>query len=124
VVRASFNDQTFRESALIFCGELTPADFQTAFKRLEEQSRELERKFRSCRNGSDFAIHWLIAMQSDPSRGSFSRTGSPRELPFRVVFLWQLQPVDFVLQIQPFSNNTVLLIETFDIPFRETIDAP
>lgn len=42
VVRASFNEQTFRESALIFCGSLTPADFQTAFKRLEEQSRELE----------------------------------------------------------------------------------
>lgn len=42
VVRASFNDQGFRESALIFCGSLTPADFQTAFKRLEEQSRELE----------------------------------------------------------------------------------
>jgi len=42
VVRASFNDQGFRESALIFCGGLTPADFQTAFKCLEEQSRELE----------------------------------------------------------------------------------
>jgi hypothetical protein len=42
VVRASFDDQLFRESALIFCGNLTPADFQTAFKRLEEQSRELE----------------------------------------------------------------------------------
>ena len=42
VVRASFHDQTFREAALIFCGGLTPADFQTAFKRLEEQSRELE----------------------------------------------------------------------------------
>lgn len=42
VVRASFSDQIFRESALIFCGGLTPADFQTAFKRLEEQSRELE----------------------------------------------------------------------------------
>ena len=42
VVRASFNDHGFRESALIFCGGLTPADFQTAFKRLEEQSRELE----------------------------------------------------------------------------------
>ena len=42
VVRASFDDQRFRESALIFCGSLTPADFQTAFKRLEEQSRELE----------------------------------------------------------------------------------
>jgi hypothetical protein len=42
VVRASFNNQGFRESALIFCGGLTPADFQTAFKRLEEQSRELE----------------------------------------------------------------------------------
>ena len=42
VVRASFDDQRFRESALIFCGCLTPADFQIAFKRLEEQSRELE----------------------------------------------------------------------------------
>ena len=42
VVRASFNDQTFRESALIFCGNLTPADFQIAFKRLEEQSQQLE----------------------------------------------------------------------------------
>jgi hypothetical protein len=42
VVRASFNDQTFRESALIFCGGLAPADFQIAFKRLEQQSRELE----------------------------------------------------------------------------------
>lgn len=42
VVRASFNDHGFRESALIFCGGLTPADFQVAFKRLEEQSRELE----------------------------------------------------------------------------------
>lgn len=42
VVRASFDDQAFREAALIFCGDLTPADFQTAFKRLEDQSRELE----------------------------------------------------------------------------------
>ena len=42
VVRASFDDHRFRESAMIFCGSLTPADFQTAFKRLEEQSRELE----------------------------------------------------------------------------------
>ena len=42
VVRASFDGQRFRESALIFSGSLTPADFQTAFKRLEEQSRELE----------------------------------------------------------------------------------
>jgi hypothetical protein len=42
VVRASFNDQEFREAALIFCGGLTPSDFQIAFKRLEEQSRELE----------------------------------------------------------------------------------
>ena len=42
VVRASFNDQGFREAALIFCGGLTPADFQVAFRRLEEQSRELE----------------------------------------------------------------------------------
>ena len=42
VVRASFDEQAFREAALIFCGGLTPTDFQTAFKRLEEQSRELE----------------------------------------------------------------------------------
>jgi hypothetical protein len=42
VVRASFDAQAFRESALIFCGSLSPTDFQTAFKRLEEQSRELE----------------------------------------------------------------------------------
>ena len=42
VVRASFNDQGFREAALIFCGGLTPEDFQTAFQRLEAQSRELE----------------------------------------------------------------------------------
>ena len=42
VVRASFDDQRFREETLIFCGELTPADFQTAFQRLEEQSKELE----------------------------------------------------------------------------------
>ena len=42
VVRASFDGQAFRESALIFCGDLTPADFKTAFKRLEDQSRELE----------------------------------------------------------------------------------
>jgi hypothetical protein len=34
-----------RSSLLIFCGGLTPADFQTAFKRLEEQSRELEAAF-------------------------------------------------------------------------------
>ena len=42
VVRASFDAQAFRESALIFCGSLTPADFQTAFQRLEEQSKQLE----------------------------------------------------------------------------------
>jgi hypothetical protein len=33
---------TRKQSALIFCGGLTPADFQVAFQRLEEQSRELE----------------------------------------------------------------------------------
>ena len=42
VVRASFDEQDFREQALIFCGEFTPADFKTAFKRLEQQTRELE----------------------------------------------------------------------------------
>ena len=42
VALVSFDQQAFRESALIFCGGLTPADFQTAFKRLEEQSKELE----------------------------------------------------------------------------------
>jgi hypothetical protein len=30
------------EAALIFCGALTPADFQIAFQRLEEQGKELE----------------------------------------------------------------------------------
>ena len=42
VVRASFDAQAFREETLIFCGDLTPADFQTAFQRLEEQSKQLE----------------------------------------------------------------------------------
>ena len=42
VVRASFDPQAFREAALIFCGSLTPADFQTAFHRFEAQSRQLE----------------------------------------------------------------------------------
>ena len=42
VALVSFDQQAFRESALIFCGGLTPADFQIAFKRLEEQSKELE----------------------------------------------------------------------------------
>jgi len=42
VVRASFDHQAFREAALLFCGALAPGDFQTAFRRLEEQSRELE----------------------------------------------------------------------------------
>ena len=42
VVRASFNDQAFREATLIFCGSLTPADFQAAFQRLEAQSQQLE----------------------------------------------------------------------------------
>jgi len=32
--------QAFRESALMFCGRLSPADFHGTFKRLEEQSRE------------------------------------------------------------------------------------
>ena len=35
-------NQGFREAALIFCGRLTPEDFQTAFQRLEAQSLELE----------------------------------------------------------------------------------
>jgi hypothetical protein len=42
VVRASFNDQAFREATLIFCGSLTPADFHAAFQRLEAQSQQLE----------------------------------------------------------------------------------
>lgn len=42
IVRASFDDQRFREETLIFCGGLTPADFQIAFQRLEEQSKQLE----------------------------------------------------------------------------------
>jgi hypothetical protein len=42
VVRASFDEQEFREQALIFCGDFTPADFKVAFKRLEQQTSELE----------------------------------------------------------------------------------
>ena len=42
VVRASFDARAFQEATLIFCGALTPADFQTAFQRLEDQSRQLE----------------------------------------------------------------------------------
>ncbi len=42
VVRASFDDQTFREEALIFCGDLTPEDFAVAFRALETQSKQLE----------------------------------------------------------------------------------
>jgi hypothetical protein len=42
VVRASFDDHRFREEALIYCGDFTPSDFHTAFKRLEEQSKQLE----------------------------------------------------------------------------------
>ena len=42
VVRASFEIQQFREEALVFCGNLSPADFQLAFARLEEQTRQLE----------------------------------------------------------------------------------
>ena len=37
-----FNDLRFHEGSQIACGGLIPADFQTAFRRLEEQSRELE----------------------------------------------------------------------------------
>ncbi len=39
---APSQNQPFEEAALIFCGGLTPEDFQTAFQRLEAQSRELE----------------------------------------------------------------------------------
>jgi hypothetical protein len=42
VVRASFDSQEFRVAALIFCGDLTPADFKVAFKRLEDQSLQLQ----------------------------------------------------------------------------------
>ena len=42
VVRASFDGQAFREAALVFCGSLGPADFQAAFRALEDQSRQLE----------------------------------------------------------------------------------
>ena len=42
VARASFDDQDFREAALIFCGDLTPADFAVAFRALEAQSKQLE----------------------------------------------------------------------------------
>ena len=42
VVRASFDEQAFREAALIFCGDLTSADFAAAFRALESQSKQLE----------------------------------------------------------------------------------
>ena len=42
MVRASFDGQAFREAALVFCGGLAPADFHAAFRRLEEQSLQLE----------------------------------------------------------------------------------
>ena len=42
VVRASFDGHAFREAALVFCGSLGPADFQAAFRALEDQSRQLE----------------------------------------------------------------------------------
>ena len=42
VVRASFDGQAFRQAALVFCGSLGPADFQAAFRALEDQSRQLE----------------------------------------------------------------------------------
>jgi hypothetical protein len=42
VVRASFNEQMFRESALIFCGGITPSDFKIALEQVIAQARELE----------------------------------------------------------------------------------
>lgn len=42
VVRASFNDQVFRESSLIFCGALTQEDYKVAFDKLGEQTADLE----------------------------------------------------------------------------------
>lgn len=37
-----FNDLRFHEGSQIACGGFIPADFQTAFRCLEEQSREME----------------------------------------------------------------------------------
>ena len=42
VVRASFDEQEYRESALIFCGDLTPGDFKDALNALEQQGRQIE----------------------------------------------------------------------------------
>jgi len=42
VVRASFDEQAYREAALIFCGDLTPDDFKTALSELERQGRQIE----------------------------------------------------------------------------------
>jgi len=41
VVRASFDVQGFREAALIFCGDLTSADFAAALGALETQGRQI-----------------------------------------------------------------------------------
>lgn len=42
VARASFDNQAFREAALIFCGDLTPADFQVAMQSFAEQTSQLQ----------------------------------------------------------------------------------
>jgi hypothetical protein len=42
VVRASLDEKEFRVCSMIFCGDLTPDDYQIAFKRLEQQCKMLE----------------------------------------------------------------------------------
>jgi hypothetical protein len=41
VVRASFDAQRFREDALLFCGDLEPDAFRSAFEALEAQGAQL-----------------------------------------------------------------------------------
>ena len=41
VVRSSFDAQAFREDALIFCGDMDPADFAHAFRQIEAQGKQL-----------------------------------------------------------------------------------
>lgn len=42
VVRASFDEQRFKEEALIFCGTLTHLDYKKAFDYLREQAEQME----------------------------------------------------------------------------------
>ena len=55
VVRASFDQQRFKEESLIFCGGLTPADFQTARSCCPPHSTMWKRSSAGIRCGP---FHW------------------------------------------------------------------